>query len=342
MKNKRSNPEKLVLVTGGTGFIGQRLVKRILADGYKVRLFSRSGKNNEKIKHDQLEYIEGDIASAHDVNNACKDVDAVYHLAAAMQGSWEEHQRITIDGTKNIVDACKENKVNQLIYISTLNVYDASSYDKNLTVNEDFPYENNPLMRGHYSHAKLLAEKYLLEHQPKGLSTFIIRPGLVYGNPERPFSLDVGKKLFNKLFIIPGMGNKKIPFVYVENLIDAILCVDLEEMSLESVIKIYNVVDKDYMTARQFLTEYLKITNQTFFKIYIPFFLILSAGKVVDMLNEIRNKKSYNYYKVKLLMNESLYSTERIEKDLGWSQHLDFKSAMLDFLTLKKITLSKV
>ncbi len=336
MKNKISNHKKLVLVTGGTGFIGQRLVKRILADGYKVRLLSRSGKNNEKIKHDQLEYIEGDIASAHDVNNACKNVDAVYHLAAAMQGRWDDHQRITIDGTKNIVDACKKNKVNKLIYISTLNVYDASSYKKNITISEDFPYENNPLMRGNYSHAKLNAEKYLIEQQPKGLSISIIRPGLVYGNPERPFPLDVGKKLFNKLFIVPGMGNKKIPFVYVENLIDAILSVDLGEIDINNEIKIYNVVDKDSITARQYLNEYSTISNHFFFKIYIPFFLILSAGKVVDTINAFRNKKSYNYYKVKLLMNESLYSTERIEKDLGWSQRFNFKSAMLDFFVSEK------
>jgi len=336
MKNKTSNCKKIVLVTGGTGFIGQRLVKRMLSNGYKVRLLSRSRVSRTDNTDDQLEYIEGDIASEHDVNNACKGVDVVYHLAAAMQGSWGDHQRITIDGTKNINDACNKNKVKQLIYISTLNVYDASSYKKNITISEGFPYENNPLMRGNYSHAKLMAEKYLIEYPPKGLSISIIRPGLVYGNPERPFPLDVGKKLFNKLFIIPGMGNKKIPFVYVENLIDAILNVDLGKIDINSEIKIYNVVDKDPITARQYLKEYSTISNHFFFKIYIPFFLILSAGKVVDTLNSFRNKKSYNYYKVKLLMNESLYSTEHIQKDLGWSQRFNFKRAMLDFLVSEK------
>ncbi len=336
MKNKIPNQNKTILVTGGTGFIGQHLVKRILANGYKVRLLSRSKENSAITTPDQLECIKGDISHTHDVINACKGIHAVYHLSAAMQGNWDDHQKITINGTRNIVKACEENKVKHLIYISTLNVYDASNYKKDKTISEDFPYETKPDMRGNYSHAKLIAEKYLIEHQPKNLVVNIIRPGLVYGNPEHPFSLDVGKKLFNKFFIIPGMGNKKIPFVYVKNLVDAILCINIEETGPDNSLKVYNVTDKDHVTARQYLKEYLAITNQSFLNIYIPFTLLLLAGKTVDILNRIRHKKSYLCYKIKLLMNESLYSTEHIQKDLSWSQRYDFKSAMFDFLGAKK------
>ncbi len=321
--------KKNILVTGGSGFIGTRLVKCLLVNNNNVRVMGRSVKYNTS--NDDIEYFCGDIANKWDVINACKDIEIVFHLAAAMHGDWNEHKTTTIGGVKNILDACVENGVKRIIYLSTLNVYDVLQGDGTNDITENSPYEVYPEKRGNYSHAKILAEKYLINNMPDNISLDIFHPGLVYGNSKYPFPIDVGKLFFNRIIVVLGLGFKNLPFVYIENLINAlILSCNIKQIRKHRV-NIYNLVDKDIITARKYIKVFSLITNHKYVNVYVPYTLILLFGHVYDFINSIINKKSYFSYKIHILMSKSSYSSENIEQDLQYVQKYNFDKAMSHF-----------
>ncbi len=315
-----------VLVTGGTGFIGRHLVSRLLKKGYKVRLLTRQNLNDKKVKSlfksNNIEIIRGDIYDYKSVETACKGIDTVYHLAAATQGDWNYHLDTTITGTKNILEASIKTGVKHMVYVSTLNVYNATRYPLNGFVDEDFSYEDLPEKRGNYSHAKLKAEKIVREYMKQDkMSISILRPGLVYGPGGRIFSPDVGYKIGKKMLIVLG-GRKRLPLVYIDNLVDAlVLAGELKERARG----VFNVVDDDYPTQREFIKTYKKFTNDHFLTIYLPMPLLYCGFWVLDQIISIFFKKPPSFtYKLKCVNKRVRYSTKRIEDNLGWRQKINF------------------
>jgi len=319
-----------VLVTGGTGFIGRRLVNKLLKEGHRVRILTHRNLNYNELKSissDAVEIISGDIYNSRDVENACHGIDTVYHLAAAMKGDWIYHLDTTITGTQNIINASLKNGVKNLVYVSTLNVYNAKRYPHNDLIDETFLYEDEPDKRGSYSNAKLKAEKLVVENMNRnGISISILRPGLVYGPGREVFLRDVGYRIGKKLVVVLGNGKRKIPLVYVDNLIEALLLVgEAKEKGRGA----FNVVDKDYPTQREFIKTYKKLSKERFITIYVPMWIILSSFWLIERMVSIFFKKSvFLRYKVRSINKNVIHNTERLEKKLGWVQKISFEEGI--------------
>ena len=123
--------KKVFLVTGGTGFIGSNICKFLLSKGYKVKIFDNNYRGNfKKIKNikEKIEFIEGDIRNKKLLNKACKNVDAVIHLAY-INGTKYFYTKpvlildIAIKGALNIIEACISNKIKELYLASSSEVY---------------------------------------------------------------------------------------------------------------------------------------------------------------------------------------------------------------------------
>lgn len=323
-----------VLVTGGTGFIGKALVRRLFASGRRIRIFTHQDPSVVKeifpdIK--ELDIIKGDIYCYGDVLNACRGVGTVYHLAAAMKGDWNYFLDTTITGTKNMLRAIDEVGVKQLIYVSTLNVLDAKNFPHNGTITEEFNYENHPERRGNYSNAKLQTERLVLEAVNTTKTRIILlRPGLVYGPCGTLFPMDVGIRIGKKLVACIGMGNRKIPFVYVDNLVDALM---LTENSSGKSGSIYNVVDNDYPTQNDYIRLYKQLTNEKFITIRIPLWFIIGTVSILEgMLKRFTNKTLYISYKFTCIRKSVVHSTQRIESECNWKQKVHFHEGLLAHL----------
>ncbi|VAX34864.1 hypothetical protein MNBD_UNCLBAC01-1106, partial [hydrothermal vent metagenome] len=269
--NKKERiPQKLgdadVLVTGGTGFIGRRLVNRLLEKGHKVRVFSHrelSLSEQSSLFSGNVEFFFGNIYASDDIETACQGIQTIYHLAAAMQGDWNYHMDTTITGTRNILNAADKAGVKRFIYASTLNVYDAKNYPQDGVINETFAFEDQPEKRGAYSHAKLKAEKIVRDFvNQTQMSISLLRPGLVYGPGigKGPLLGDVGRRIGKNCVMVMGMGSRKLPLTYVDNLIDAFLLFGESNEKVNG--KIYNIVDHDYPTQCEFIKIYRELTKE--------------------------------------------------------------------------------
>ena len=174
-----------VRVTGGAGFIGRHLVGSLLEKGYLVTIFD-SFSNSTKGSVSSLVDIgvtvtEGDITKPNEISDAAKNQNVVVHLAAKISVSESisnpsETFRVNVDGTRNVLAACKENHVKKLIAASSAAVYGEGSPDAKLTEES----ETKPISP--YGESKVMMEQEIREFESKhGISCVILRFFNIFG-----------------------------------------------------------------------------------------------------------------------------------------------------------------
>jgi len=179
--------EREILVTGGAGYIGCCLVRRLLARGYKVRvldalLFGSRG-IDEFMNHPHFTFLQGDVRHIEDLAQAVKGVDSVVHLAAivgdpACQVNEDATMTVNCEATKALVEICNHYGVERLIFASSCSVYGAC---KDLTLNEGSFL--NPVSL--YAKTRITSEKIILERAEDGVVPTIVRLGTAYGYSRR-------------------------------------------------------------------------------------------------------------------------------------------------------------
>ena len=177
---------KKILITGGTGFIGSHLAELCIKKGYKVTVFDRYNPNynlgnlagspfKEKIK-----FIFGDIRDYDSVNNAINKNDIVFHLAALIGIPYSyispnAYLKTNVEGTYNVLESCKNNKIKKIIITSTSEVYGSAKY---IPIDEKHPLQP----QSPYSASKISADNLALSYfYSFNLPVAIIRPFNTYG-----------------------------------------------------------------------------------------------------------------------------------------------------------------
>ena len=208
---------RTVLVTGASGFIGSRLVEKlILEQGAFVRAFVHSYSHVARIARfstDHLEMIAGDISDRQAIDNAASGCDIVYHLAHDGQ-----NLRMNIDGTRNIAEACVLHNVRRLVYTSSIAVYEPLP-------DGDLDESNTPEFSGwEYADCKILAENELLRYAgERGLAATVLYPTIVYGPYGTRWTDFVAKELLSGEVYLPDGGQGLCNPVYVDDLADVII-----------------------------------------------------------------------------------------------------------------------
>jgi len=207
----------VIAVTGGGGFIGSALVRALLARGEQVRILGRS-------RYPELERLgavccRGDIGEEGFVRRALAGVDLVYHVAAraGIWGPWSSFFRVNVQGTANVIRACREHGVRFLVHTSTPSVVFAGRDLEG--VDESCPYAGRTLC--HYSRSKIMAEKMVLCANGRELATCALRPHLVFG-PGDPHLVPrlLARARAGRLRIV-GDGRNRVDITYIDNAVQA-------------------------------------------------------------------------------------------------------------------------
>lgn len=224
---------KSYLVTGGCGFIGVNLISRLIAQGSSVRVFDNLSMGRvEDVESPSVELNVGDIRDLTAVTQACLGVDTVVHLAAHTRvvesvSNPELNFEINATGTMNVLRACRDAKVQKVIFASTGG---AIVGDRELPVHEEMA----PRPASPYGASKLAGEGYCSAFFGSfGLNTVVLRFSNVYG----PYSYHKGSavaQFFRNVMhaepvVIYGDGEQTRDFLYVADLVDAILLADRTE-----------------------------------------------------------------------------------------------------------------
>jgi len=236
--------KKKYLVTGGTGFIGSALVKRLVKEGHTVRVLDndiRGAAERLKDVADKIELVKADIRNAEEVQKACKGMDSVVHLAYINGTEYfykmpELVLEIGVKGITNVIDGCIKENVKELMLASSSEVYQTpEKVPTDETVALSIPDPLNP--RYSYGGGKIISELMAINYGRKYFDRVVIfRPHNVYGPdmgwehviPQfvlRMKEICSGNKEKKVKFPIKGTGDETRAFCYIEDFIDGLMLV---------------------------------------------------------------------------------------------------------------------
>ena len=205
-------------ISGGAGFLGLHLARRLVAGGHSVRTLDLAPLDDERLERD-VEELRGDVRAAADARRLVDGADVVVHAAAALpiQASRDAIYSVNLGGTVQVVAAALEAGVRRLVFISSTAVYGVPEIHP---IAEDAPLSGV----GHYGGSKNAAEEVCRRYALDGLHTVVLRPKTFVG-PER---LGVFEILFDwvregrRIYVL-GDGRNRYQLLAVEDLVEAVL-----------------------------------------------------------------------------------------------------------------------
>ncbi|MBL9038380.1 MAG: NAD-dependent epimerase/dehydratase family protein [Archangium sp.] len=205
------------LVTGGGGFLGSALVKRLLGRGDSVRVIARG--EYPELRTLGAEVIQGDIRALPALTKACEGVDVVFHTAAKA-GGWgdkREYESINVTGTENVIAACKAVGVRALVYTSSPSVvHDHAPIEGG---NESLPYASRFL--AHYPRTKAIAEQRVRAAGDDALRTISLRPHFIWGPGDRHLLPRLLARAKTGRLRQVGTADPKTDAIYIDNCVEA-------------------------------------------------------------------------------------------------------------------------
>ncbi len=205
-----------ILVTGGGGFLGREIVKRLLAQGNRVSVLGRSAQPD--LEQCGVRVVRCDLSQIHQIENAFSGVDAVFHVAAkaGVWGSWESYFNANVVSTRNVITACQQYGIRSLVYTSTPSVvFNRQEFHGD---NESLPYGRHWLC--HYAHTKAIAERSVLaahDPSPNGLKVCALRPHLIWGIGDPHIVPRIIKSHRAGRLAIVGDGKNRVDITHVAN-----------------------------------------------------------------------------------------------------------------------------
>ena len=167
-------------VTGGTGFIGSRVVRRLRDRGDDVVVLARSP---DKAAGLDAQVVEGDLGNAEAIRRGVEGCQAVFHIAADYRVGMPKSKResmydANVRGTERVLDAAAGAGVDRIVYVSTVNAFGNTN---GRTVDETYSRDESNGFVSYYDETKYLAHKLATERAAQGAPVVIVQPGLVYG-----------------------------------------------------------------------------------------------------------------------------------------------------------------
>lgn len=315
------------LVTGGAGYFGELLCKKLHERGYQVRIF------DNRRPHDPVpgaEIVQGDICNAAAVTRACEGVDVVFHNVAQVPLAKDKRQFWTVnrDGTRNMLDACVWHRVKKAVYTSSSAVF---GVPKSNPVTE----ETKPTPMEDYGRAKLAGEMLCHEYAQRGLDVSIVRPRTIMGHGR----LGIFQILFEWIFQganIPVLnnGDNVYQFVHADDLAEAIILASRRAGS-----EIYNCGAARFGSMRQVLEHLCQVAGTGSRVRSLPMAPMVAAMKIASAIG-LSPLGPYH----SLMYGRSMYfDIEKARAQLGWeprySNNEMFVESYLWYLRNRDITL---
>jgi len=311
-----------ILVTGGSGFIGSKVVKKLVNIGHEVVILLREEKESKNIP-EKISFQIGDITDIKSLKGSTKDIDIVIHLAGKME-EWNteasELYNINFIGSKNIFLEALRGKVKHFVFCSTPGV---CGIGKNYPVTEDEEYSG----WGAYEDSKIKAEEFLIKVSKESkLQLTIVRPDFVYG-PGDEQKLPLFKAIKKGKAFIPGQGNALLRPTYIEDAADGIILASLKKQNSFS---IYNIGGPEAVSVKLLFDTIAKDLGRRIFHVPIwpqaIFYLI--AYILEKVAKPLKTSPLLTRRRLKFFTMSHYTSIEKAKKELGYNPRIGIQEGI--------------
>ncbi len=241
--------ERSAFVTGGSGFIGGRLISRLLREGWRVRALSRSDRSDEKLRGAGAEPVRGDLSDSAAMEEGARDCEAAFHLAAHL-GQWgkpEDFERDNVQGTANALAACRAAGARRFVHCGT----EAALIAGEPLVNVDETAPLRPDSAALYPSTKAKAEQLVREASANGFEAVVLRPRFVWGAGDTSLLPEILAAVEAGRFAWIGGGRHLTATTHVDNVVEGLLLAAERGTPGEA----YFVTDGEPVVFREFLSE---------------------------------------------------------------------------------------
>jgi nucleoside-diphosphate-sugar epimerase len=311
-----------VLVLGGTGFLGQALVKRLLQDGVGLRALVRDPSGRAQwLAHQGVELVRGDIADTASVEAALDGIQSVYHLARGSGPAWEDYLRLDVEPTRRLADLCCARGIG-LYYTSSIAIYDGGRTGD--LINESTPPSRASMRLNVYARAKVANERLLAEmHHTRDLNVVVFRPGIVIGGGGNPRHPGVGAWP-DPLTCRPwGGGRHRLPFVLVDDCADAMAqALHVPGIAGQS----FNLVGEASLSGNGYLDALERIAGVEIKRLPLPAWRLFAQSVVKWGVTVLARKAEHpmpSYRYCDGLSCRATYVADRAKRHLGWAPASD-------------------
>ena len=312
-----------VFVTGGTGFTGSHLVRRLLEKGHKVSVID----NQKGLFYDELKAagatIEvGSITDKGLVDKMVKDCEVVHHLAAAFRQLnvperyyWD----VNVEGTRQLLESAQRFRIRKFIYCSTQGVH---GHIKNPPGNEQSPIAPED----YYQLTKYEGEKVVREYVDKGLDAVTLRPTAIYGpgDPER--FLILFRMAKRESFLMFGNGQTFYHPVYIDNLVDAFELAAEKEGNRGQT---YIIADEHYYSLNDLVRQVATAMGVSVRIRHFPFWPLWTAAWACETAcKPLRLTPPIFRRRVDWFRQVRAFSIDKAKRELGYRPRVDLTTGL--------------
>ena len=262
----------MILLTGATGFVGGNLLKEMLNQGFKVRCLVRNPSKAEAIKQAGVELVQGDVTDRDSIAKALEDgkVEAAVHLVGILAETKNTTFKVIhTEGTRNMVEACKQKNVKRFIHISALGTRENA--------------------RSEYHKTKWEAEE-IIRHS--GLEYTIFRPSVLFGKEDKFANLFANIIKISPFIMIPGNGKNKMQTVSVKDLVKAMTMAinphtndfGVGVKDSKHINKVYEIAGPEKLAFNKIIDTICRVLGRTRLKIHIPMSLMRPGALIAECI----------------------------------------------------------
>lgn len=266
------------MVTGATGFIGNRLVLELLNRGNDVHILARSQQKVSQLFGNRVTFFEGDLWDINRITEASRNCDVIFHLAA-FANIWSKDKMLAyntnVSGTKNVLDAVLQNKVKKVVFTSSTGVLSPSENGEMIDETSALPEK----YLTDYESTKVMAEQLCIEYCKKGLDVVIVNPSRVFGpgllNKSNSVTILIKKYIRGNWRIIPGNGEAIGNYVFIDDVVNGHILAMQKGIPGEKYI-----IGGTNISFNGFFNTLSKVSGKSYRLFHLPFSLMLATSKI--------------------------------------------------------------
>lgn len=312
--------DSAVLVTGGTGFLGRKLVEQLLAQGRSVTVLARTPAPDLQARG--VRFVRASLDDAEAVMAACAGVGTVFHVAAKV-GVWGRHEdffRANVLGTRAVIEGCRRHGVRRLVHTSTPSVVyngrDLRDADETLPLTTRCPSA--------YPLTKAQAEREVLAANGATLRTVALRPHLIWGEGDPHLVPRVLARARAGRLRVVGRGDNRVDMVHVDNAVDAQL---LAERAVEGVAggRAYFITNGEPVVLWEWINALLCALGEPPVTRRVPLGLARTAGALCEALwrvGGLKGEPPMTRFVAAELAKDHWFSLAAARRDLGYAPRI--------------------